>query len=643
MSKTNLALCGGLLGLILLLAVNAIANAQMRSTRLDLTEERLYTLSDGSTRIVERVDEPIRLTLYSSKDIATKMASVQRYATRVRELLEEFALRSDGKIALEIVDPEPFSEEEERAASEGVQGVPLPSGESLFLGLSGTNSVGDTEVIPFFDPGKEAFLEYDVAKLVHSLTHLDKGVVGILSSLPVEGGAPSPMAPRGGQRWQIVDEVSELFETRFLQPTVDEIPADVEVLVLIHPKGLSEATLFAIDQYVLRGGNALVFVDPHCEADQAGADPSDPLAAMERSKRSDLPRLFKAWGIELVPGKFAGDRQNALPVPIGSGQRRQQIDFVGYVELAPEYLDQDDPVSSQLQMVRFGMPGALRQVPGATTTFTPLAHTSEDSMLIDVSQLQYAPQPEELLRNFVPEMQELTLVARVHGAAQSAFPDGSPVELPADEADAAPEAAEGEAAGAQDASLAEGQINVIVFADCDLLTDRFWVSKQSFGGATLVSKTADNGDFLLNCVENMAGGDDLIGIRAGGKYSRPFEKVDDLRREAETRYLTEKRELEAKQQQIQGQINEIIRSATPGSELILTPEQEEELRRKQEEEHEIRRRLRDVEFDLRKDIERLGTRVKLANILLVPALVAVAALGLGLFRGQRAKSHRRQS
>lgn len=643
MHKTMIALAAGALGLVLLLAVNSLANATLRSKRLDLTKDRLYTLSEGSTRIVESIDEPINLYFYCSEDAATKIASVQRYATRVREMLEEFALRSDGKIALESIDPEPFSEAEERASAEGLQAIPLQTGESLFLGLVGSNAVGETEVIPFFDPSKERFLEYDLAKLLYTLTHVEKGVVGVISSLPIQGGPPSPMQQRPAAPWQIITQTQEFFETRFLPSSVTEIPDDVRVLVIVHPKNLGDATLYAIDQYVLGGGNTLVFVDPHCDADTAGADPMDPMSGMGKSKASGLPKLLRSWGLELVADKFVGDRGNALPVEVGTPLRPRRVNFVGFVELGSRDLDADDPTTSLLQALRFGIPGALRPLPGATTTFHPLAHSSEDAMLVDRSAIQYVPDPEEILRTFVPDMQRFTLAARVTGPASSAFPDGSPAKLPED-GSPADEDPEGSTDEGRAAHRAEGDVNLIVVGDCDVLADRFWVQKQSFAGATLISKTADNGDFFANCVENLAGGENLIAIRAAGEYQRPFERVEELRREAEAAYLQEKRELETKQQEIDGEINNLIRSATPGStQVILTKEQQEQLESMREEREEIRRRLRDVEYGLRKDIERLGTKVKLANILLVPALVGLAALGLGVFRSARAKSSRRSS
>ena len=640
MNKTTLTLLGGLIGLVLFFSVNVFANAGLRSMRADLTEDKLYTLSEGSRQIAAKIDEPIRLTFYSSEDVAKKISAVQYHETRVRELLEEFVNASDGKLILEVIDPEPFSEEEDKAVADGIQGIPVDANTTLFLGLSATNAIGDQEKIPFFDPSKERFLEYDVAQLIYSLANTDKRVVGVLSSLPLSGGAPNPMQPTPSQGWQVLTQIETLSETQILDASLTEVPEEVDVLMVVHPKGLTDSALYAIDQFVLGGGRALVFVDPHCDADQSGADPRDPTSTMGQSKASDLGPLFAAWGLEMVPDKFVGDRGNALQVDVGTQMRPRRVDFVGFHQLDGEGLNEDDPITSLLERLRLGIPGALRPLEGATTTFEPLIQSSEDAMLMDVTSVQYVPDPELMLSNFAPDMERFTIAARVSGEVQSAYPAGSPATL-TDET-STEENAEDPASAAH-RSASDGPINVVVVADCDLLADRFWVQKTQFGGMVLLNKQADNGDLVSNAVENLSGGDELISIRAHGAYQRPFDKVEELRRDAETAYLQEKQELELKQQQIQSQISEIIRGADPTSDIILTEEQEEELRAKQEEEQEIRRKLRDVEYNLRKDIEGLGARVKWINILAVPAIVALAAVALGSFRLKRRSEKRSAS
>jgi ABC-type uncharacterized transport system involved in gliding motility auxiliary subunit len=282
------------LGLLFIAAV-VLSAALLRGLRLDLTENRLYTLSEGTRAIVERLEEPVQLTFYFSEHVTGDIPQLRTYANRVRELLEEIAAASRGKVRLEVIDPQPFSEEEDRATAFGLQAVPLGQGAgSLFFGLAGSNSTDGQMAIPFFQPDKEAFLEYDVAKLISGLSGEAKPVVGVISTLDIGPGF-DPAARRVTEGVVVYEEMRNLFDVKRLEPNVTQIDDELQMLMLVHPKGLSADTLYAIDQFVLRGGRLLVFVDPHAEMEQAGQG-TDPTQAMFESKSSDLKELFAAWG-----------------------------------------------------------------------------------------------------------------------------------------------------------------------------------------------------------------------------------------------------------------------------------------------------------------------------------------------------------
>ena len=633
MNKRTLTLAGGLLALLLFFAINVLASAGLRSVRLDLTEENLYTLSEGAKKIARELDEPLHLYFYYSQSLTSQAGDLKNYGVRVREMIEEFVAASNGNIELEIIDPEPFSEEEDRAVQEGIAGIPVASGEAFYFGLVGTNSVDDRETIPFFSPRKERFLEYDISRLIYTLSHPDKNVVGIITSLPMEGAPGNPMmGQQGTPPWLILKQLGDVFETRMLGTQVASIPEDVSVLMLVHPRDLPEETLYAIDQYVLGGGKAVVFVDPHCESDQSGVDPTNPMSRFGATRGSNLPRLFQAWGLELVQQKIVGDRERALRVTVPQGGRYREIDFVCWLGLDAEDMNQTDAVTSLLTSVRMAYPGSLRALPGATTRFEPLAQSSEDSMLIDTGMVQFQPDPEALLASFVSEFQKQTLAARIDGPARSAFPDGAPPAPPSDG-----EVGEDEEPEEDRAHVAESQgINVIVVADADMLEDRFWIQEQRLGPLSLgYAKTADNGDLVINAIENLSGGEDLISLRARGKYSRPFHKIEELRKDAEQRYLAEEQELERKLQDAESRINELQREKSPEASVILSTEQQEEIQRAREEMVATKKKLRDVQHNLRKDIESLQTKLKWVNILAVPLAVSVLALGLGAWRVSR--------
>ncbi|MEW6073193.1 MAG: Gldg family protein [Planctomycetota bacterium] len=658
MSKTSFTLSGLLLVLVLFLAVNVAGGRILVGdwARFDLTEEKLFTLSDGAKNIARDLEEPITLQLYFSAGTAKDVPQLDDYGERVREMLREFARSSHGSIELEVIDPEPFSEEEDRAVQEGLHGVPLASGDRFFLGLVGTDPLDRREIIALFDPSKERFLEYDISRLVYKLSHPEQNKVAVLTSLPLEGSPGNPMlGQQGSDPWQVLAQLQYFFATDVLAPGVEEIPADVDVLVVVHPRAFPPATLYAIDQFVLKGGRLLAFVDPHCESDMSDVDPSNPFASMGQSKGSDLDSLFQAWGLEVVPAVVVGDRENALRVQNSSREpgAPPDIAYMVWMGLGTEAMDQDDAVTSLLQTMNFATPGGLRALPGATTQFQPLVQSSEDSMLIDVSSVQFMPRPDELRTSFVSAHERYALAARVSGEAKSAFPDGKPGgAVPDDLTD--PESVDpaestdstdstDSPAPAAEAAAAEGHlaaatspINVIVVADVDMLADRFWVKEERLGPLSLGwRKFADNGDFAVNAVENLAGGDELISIRARGKFTRPFDRVEEIRRDAEQRYLDEQRTLEAKLQEAQNRINQIQREKSPDSMLILTPAQEAELRLAREEQIATNKKLRDVRHRLRQDVERLGTQVKLVNVLTIPFLMLVFAIGVAILRVRR--------
>jgi len=642
MEKRSIGLIAAIIAIVLFFGVNVLANAALRSVRVDLTEEQLYTLSEGSKNIARDVDEPIRLYFFYSESGGRQYPLIKDYAGRVRDVLDEFVANSDGNLILEIIDPEPYSEAEEQAVREGILPMPLPSGDPLYFGLVGTNATDDREVMPYldaFDPAKQRFLEYELSRMIYTLANPDKNRVAILSSLPLEGMPQNPMMQQqqGPPPWKILAHLNRFFDTVMMAPTDTEIPADTDVLVVIHPKDLSNATLFAIDQYVLGGGKLIAFVDPHCEADPAGQqNPMQPQPGA--SAASDLNRLFQSWGFEMVTSKVAGDRKNALRVQYQDGQRLKEGPFVVWLQLGEDALDPEDAITSRPDLgLRMNSPGILQPLPDAKTTFTPLVQTSEESMEIDGGMLLFRPNPDALMRNFVPGFQKLTLAARITGEARTAFPEGDPAGAPdAPENGEPEEAADATATGPE---LTSGAIQMIAVADVDMLADRQWVQEQRLMNISLgLTKLSDNGDFLVNAIENLLGGNDLISIQSRGNYARPFERVDQIRLDAEQRFRSEEMELERKLQEVTRRIQELQSESAPGSTVLVPDDLAQQIAQAKQDELDTKRALRNVQLDMRKDIERLGTRLKWMNIGLIPVLISAAAIALGAWRVQRRSS-----
>ena len=598
---------GLLLIAVACLAFNLISGLTLSNARLDLTEQKLYTLSEGTERILAGLDEPLTLQLFYSDEATQDLVALRNYARRVEELLKTYVRAADGKLTLQVIDPEPFSEREDQAAEYGLQAVPLRAGgERIYFGLAGSNAQGDRQVIPFFPLDQEEFLEYEISRLVNSLANPQLPVVGILSGLPLNGGfdmlARQPSAP-----WMIIEEIRQLFRIESLQTDVDQIPEEVSVLLLVHPKQLPEQTLYAIDQFVLRGGKLLAFVDPFSEADTDMGLPG------EMDKSSNLDTLFQAWGLRMLPEQVLLDGAYALPVSLGAGQR--PVRHAAWLSLPAEALDQEDVSTANLETLILASAGVLEPLEDAKTTFLPIIRSSTQAQPVEVQRLAMLDNPESLIRELQPTGERYALAARISGRAQSAFPDGI----------------EGQKDGLKQAD----NINLLVVADTDLLSDRMWVQVQDFFGQRIPQPFADNAGFAINALDNLAGSDALISVRSRGRFDRPFTVVDRLQREAENRFRIKEQQLQQRLAVTEQKLAE-LQPDDPEQALELTPEQQVTLQQFLQEKLKIRKELREVNYQLNADIEALGRSLKFINIALVPLLLTLGVLLLWLVRRRRA-------
>jgi ABC-type uncharacterized transport system involved in gliding motility auxiliary subunit len=603
---------------VLLLALLLISNMLLRGARLDLTENRLFTLSEGTRQIVRDLDEPVSLYLFFSDQVSASLPQGQQlrgYATRVRELLEELAAASDGKINLRVIDPLPFSEEEDRATTFGLQPVPVgQAGENLFFGLAGTNSTDGQAAIPFFQMDKESFLEYDLAKLVHELGQASKPVVGLISSLPISGSFDPAMRSMP-EPWVVLSELQQIVDVRTLEPTgLTEIAQDIGVLVLVHPKALDEPLQYAIDQFVLRGGRLLVFVDPLADADESGADPQNPQAAMFADKSSDLPRLFQAWGVQYDSTKVVLDARFAAQVSMQAG--RPPVRHLGILSLGEDALNDAEAITGVLTSINTASAGAIALAPDSGLTLVPLMQSSAESALGEAERLKFLPDPAALFADFQPGGDRLVLAGRLHGTFKTAFPERS-----------------GEGHLAESAQPG----NVVIVADTDLLTDRLWVQVQNFLGQRVVNAFANNGDFFINAVDTLSGSSALIGIRGRATSARPFTTVQQIQRQAEERFRATEQQLQDELSETERRLNELQTGQDQGGALILSAEQRQELDRFRDRQLEIRRELRQVRRQLDADIESLGAWLKFLNVWLLPVLLTLAVAGVVWWRRRRAR------
>ena len=600
----------------LFIALVILSDALFKGWRLDLTEHRLYTLSEGTRNILGSIDEPINLYYFFSRRGTEGVPYLRSHGERVRELLEEFSAHAGDALRLHVIDPLPFSEEEDRAVGFGMEGVSIGgTGDLVYIGLAGTNAIDGVEVIPFFQPDRESLLEYDLARLVWALANPQHPVVGLVSSLQVAGGFDPQL---GGVRdaWAVIEQLEELFELRNLGAAPTRIGEDIDLLLVVHPKDLGDESLYAIDQFVMRGGSLLAFVDPYAES-----EPGDPLlgrsAEALQDRSSDLNRLFEAWGFRVDPSAVVLDAGNALMVEIGGGVPVRHLGMLG---IGRDSMAPDDVVTAELDRIHLATAGHIELIDEQGLEVTPLIQSSEDSMLIGASRVSLLSDPSVLLDEFVPDGTRRMLAARIEGRFSSAFPEGPPADAEA---------------GGEHRARAASTATVLVAADTDLLTNRLWVQVRRLLGQQFKQAFADNGAFVTNALDHLSGSRDLISVRSRGSFSRPFERVEALRREAESRLWAQEQRLQRELEETERKLLEIELRRDEGDMLLFTPEQEAELARFREEQIRIRRALREVRRDLDSSIERLGTRLKLINIVAMPALVALVAVGAAAWRQRR--------
>ena len=470
MTKQLSTRAGLLVTAIVFLVLVGLSQSLLRGAQLDLTENKLFTLSDGTKAVVAKIEEPVHLRFYFSKQQAQDIPSIRSYADRVEELLEEFKQAADGTIRLSIIDPAPFSEEEDEASGFGLNGVQLnSSGDKLYFGLAGTNGIGDEVAIPFFQPDKEAFLEYDISKLIYELANPKKTVIGLMSGLPVSGApAAGPMSP-AQPGWVLFEQLDSFFEVRQLREDLTQVPEDIDLLLVVHPKDWPEPTQYAIEQFILKGGHAAIFVDPWAER-----QPADALTGQGDLRVSSLNTMLKAWGIEVLDSRVLADAEFALPVRVSAD--RPPVSHLAINAFSGEAFNPNDITTQNLETVNMASAsyiwdadddlaeGQVRTETGAK--LEPLIQSSALAQPISSTRFTFLPDPSALLDGFVPTGERYTVAGRLSGKVPSAWPEGGPEGADVD----------------NPVMESAADINVILVADTDVLSDRLWVQVQNFMG-----------------------------------------------------------------------------------------------------------------------------------------------------------------
>ena len=588
------------IGFVLVLLLSQLI---FKGARVDLTEQNIYSLTQGTENIVKGLEGDVTLNLFYSDKVTKDITSLRSYANRVEELLQEYVLLSDGKLTLNVIDPVPFSEEEDQAAEAGLQAVPLKTGDDIYFGLQATSSKGNESVIAFFQPDREPFLEYEISELLYRLNQTTLPVVGLLTGLDMRGGfdmqsgAPTPP-------WVVFDQLDQLYDVRWVDDQPEVIDPEIELLIVAQPDALDETGLYAIEQYVLGGGKLMVFVDPKAESQQT--DPMEEFAGI-----NVFGPLFEQWGIAYDQNQVVIDAQYGLTVSMGPSQ--PPVRHLGLLGVQVDGLNPNEVVTAELETLNFASSGFLKAKEDAKAAFEALVYSSAVSQSVDINKYNFAKDPRQLMQGFNPTGQSYVLAARISGPAQSHF-------------EKAPAVIE----GAKEHIAESENINVLVIADTDVLTDRLWVQVQNFFGQRIVQPWADNGAFAQNMVEQFLGSDDLIDIRSRGRFTRPFEVVEDLKQAAQDQYYENEQALQQQLDETEKRLAELEEQRDKDT-LTLSPEQQATLNGFQQEKLRIRKALRDVRHELDKDIEGLGTWLKVLNIAILPIILTLILLVLAQF------------
>ena len=622
--RRTLGFAGLVLAVILFLAVNIFANGAFKSLQADLTENGLYSVSGGTEKVLAELKEPVTLRYFLSRRLIDLSPGLGTYSQRVLELLQSYVDAAGGKIRLEIVDPKPFSDEEDRAVGFGLQGVPLSdAGELGYFGLAGTNTTDDQDVIGFFQPQREPFLEYDLTRLVHNLANPKKKIIGLVSGIPIDADPANQYKP-----WRVVEQMKQFFEVKSLGLD-PEITGDIDVLMIVHPFGLSDKSLYAIDQFVMAGGKTMVFVDPYAEEGSR----SNAAMRLPPDRGSNLETLFKAWGVEYTQDQVLADLGIAQRVQAGADAQGRPVitNYVSWLSFPADRLKSDDVITGQLQAINVATAGFIAKAKDVDVVFDPLIVSTEASAPMDAQKFRFQPNPAEILKSFEPKGKSLTLAARVSGKLKSAFPDGPPPDK-----DKKEEAGK-DAAGKAHLKESKEVVNLIVVADSDILADTFWLQIQDFFGQRLVVPTANNADFVINALDNLSGSSELIGLRSRGFSDRPFDRVTEIQRAAELQYRDRERTLFKQLQEVEGKLKDLTTKEQKGAAVILTAEQKQAIEDFRRQIIKVRSQLRDVRRALREDIDTLDAWMKILNIAAMPALIVLFAVGLLIGRNRRTR------
>lgn len=626
--KAVTGLAGGIILLALLIAVNVVTgNLNMRA---DLTDEKLYSLSDGTIRTLEKLEAPVTLNFFFNSGNPAIPTVLKNYARQVEDLLDEYRIASDGKIKIVKLDPEPDSDAEEWAKKYGLEGRPVEMfGPPIYFGLVAVAGK-EEEILANLDPRTQQLLEYNITRMIIGIANPNKPVLGVYSSMPVLGVPtppyPMPGQPDGKDPWIAFQDLEKDYDLRLIRDLEkDGITPDINAMVVIHPKDLSDKAQFEIDQFVLRGGHLIMLLDPLSYADQASAPPAQGRYQMPRIS-SDAPKLLKAWGIAYNPDEILGDTAAGTPMQTMDNRIERNPVIVTY---SRDNLSPDDILTSQLESVRYACAGIFHDETSDDIEVSRLIVSSESAGT--VNSMVARGGIDAIRRQLVKAGSAQNTALLLKGKFETAFPEGEPkADVDGQTKEEDPD--EQDDTSTDNNSLKEGESVVLLVADVDMLFDPVCVKELNFFGQKAYQPINDNLAFFANAVESMAGSSDLIGIRSRGTFNRPFIEVDKREAAAVEKWKAKEAGLEAKLRNAQTRLNQLQAEKDDQQRFILSDEQRNAIESFRKEEFQISQDLKEVRKNLRKDIEVLGIKVKAINMALMPFIVSIIGIVYGIRR-----------
>jgi ABC-type uncharacterized transport system involved in gliding motility auxiliary subunit len=599
---------------IIVIAGNIVTSAFKQ--RIDLTKEQAYTLSPGTRAILKKLDTTVKVRLYVTQGDASSPETVflRGYARKIEDLLAEYRQAANGKLVVEKLDPQPDSDAEDSARLDGVEGEMLQNGEKFYLGLS-VSIIDSKQAIPFLAPNRERQLEYDLSRAITRVVSPDKPVVGIMSPMPVFGTPSNPMMARMGQQgsqpWALVTELKNDFSVKSVPMDSEKIDDDVKVLIVIHPRDIKDNAQYAIDQFVLRGGKLIAYLDPLPLID---SKEQNQMFGSIPNSGSNLEKLMKSWGFALDTSKVVADLNYKMQL---GGRNGQPQEAPAFLSVTADGINGDDIVTSQIDNIWLPFAGAITGTPVAGLTMTPLIKSTKQSQLVDGFMANLSG--ENVIKEFKPSLTEYILGMRLKGKFKTAFPGGKPGETNAP-------------AGLKESAQ---ENNVIVFADADMLFDNFAMRQVQSPFGNMAMAMNGNLNMAQNAVEQLAGDNNLIGVRSRAVQNRPFTVVKKMQAEAESNYRSKIKDMEESLAETQRQLSELQQKKEKGQRFILSPEQQAALETFRKKESDVKIKLKEERKQLRHDIDALETRLKWFNIAAMPLLVSLSGIGLAMFKRKK--------